>query len=356
MTVDDIITDISVFRDDYIPDTIHYREEQLRQLELVFQRGEGHLVILGETGTGKTLAVKTAMQHYDVSCEYIQCRDGWGQKAVMTKLADAYHISYNVKKETAEDIWRKTVTKLPERLFIIMDDIDRVRQHDICPVLKLVDTTDICWILVTNQLDLFRKIENRCKDVMHRIAPNYISFPPYNMQQLYEILQDRSNDGLVPEAWEHKHLTKIAQSIHWTGDGDARAAIQALKKAADIAVKNERDYIVTTDVEEAVEEVLAENICRLVDALPGSERELLRLVLKYPKRRFIEYFKRYARKSFRPVNKGNTWKCFTHLSNINLLIPEDRAGKTIYVPNMTTEARDKILDRLKENEECKYDD
>lgn len=345
----DIIQDISVFQDDYIPETVRHRTKELRRIELVFRRGKGHLVLLGKTGTGKTLAIKTVEQLYDNPCQYIQCRQDWGQKSFLSKLADRYDIQYNVKKESAEDIWRKVNVELPEDIFVILDDIDRMRTQDICPTLKLVDEANINWVLITNKLRLMKEIEKRCTDVLHRIAPTYVKFSPYNAPELQDIIDERADKGIRSGAFDDYRVRGLlAKLIVQRGDGDARAAIKSLREAANNAAVDGRDKISKEDVRKAVESVLADNLHHLVSTLPKKEKELLYLVLKHPAHTFSGYHKRHSNIVMMPMNKGDAWKYLMHLCSVGLIRGEDKGNTTIYLPNVEEEVRDELLKKLEE--------
>ncbi|MBN1460675.1 MAG: hypothetical protein JXA57_14160, partial [Armatimonadetes bacterium] len=86
-------------------------------------------------------------------------------------------------------------------------------------------------------------------NVVNRVSPVFIEFPPYDAEGAKSILLDRANAGLQAGTWNHMLLEQISAM----SNGDARVAIQTLRSAAHMADSDARGFVEQKHVQAAFE-------------------------------------------------------------------------------------------------------
>ncbi|MFQ6002524.1 MAG: hypothetical protein ACE5KJ_02130 [Candidatus Zixiibacteriota bacterium] len=87
--------------------------------------------------------------------------------------------------------------------------------------------------------------------VRSRLNPQIIDFPQYASDDLVRILRQRAEMGLVPDAWSHKILEKIAELC----EREARIAIYTLRSAANLAESDYSRFIENKHIEKGLNNI-----------------------------------------------------------------------------------------------------
>lgn len=164
-----------------------------------------------------------------------------------------------------------------------MDEIDAlVKKHgdDILYRLTRINydlsTSKVSVIGITNDVKMVENLDPRVKS---SLGEEEIIFPPYNAEQLEDILKQRSkialNEGVISE-----EVIKLCAALAARDHGDARRALDLLRVSGEIAEREGRDLITADDVNRARIELERDRVYEVISTLPfHSKLVLISIVL-----------------------------------------------------------------------------
>lgn len=306
-----IIQDKDVLRDDYQPETLEGRDEELDEyataLRPVIQGWQPNNIFLyGVTGVGKTAATHdllkelqgSAEEYDDVALDIIELN--------CTGCTTSYQVAVNLVNEIRSPSHPLTTVSSPreplsengyqqKRIFnelyddlesiggtilIVLDEIDNIGSDD-----------DILYELprARSQLDLDVKIgvigisndfkfrENLSPKVKDTLCEEEILFPPYDANELQNILRQRADIALHDDVLE-PDVIPLCAAFSAQDSGSARQALRLLRKAADIA-ENEatsNDATITEDhVREAEHQIQRQQVVEGMHSLTRQGQYVL---------------------------------------------------------------------------------
>jgi cell division control protein 6 len=293
-----LIRDHEVFEFNYTPETIHYRDIQLRQLAGALSPAlQGarpiNANLRGPPGTGKTTCVRRIFNELEettsrvvpvfVNCENVNTAFRVFS-AVFERLfghqppLSGIPVQRLTDPIAAELIQRKAV------LIVCLDDAHHlsqaghldmvirslVRMYEHYPGVKVGVVTTIsdrsfCPVTV---------LDPAVVSVWH---PEEIPFPDYGKEEVHTILQDRVRIGLYPGVIPPEILDHIV-ALTMEG-GDLRVGIDLLKHAVTNAEWDARTGVMETDVTTAYTTVRGAHLVHLIDGLkPGPKRLLFHII------------------------------------------------------------------------------
>jgi cell division control protein 6 len=263
-----IIQDKDVLRDDYQPETLEERDEELDEyataLRPVIQGWQPNNVFLyGVTGVGKTAATHDLLKELQGSAEEYDDVDLNVIELNCTGCTTSYQVAVNLVNEIrspSHPLTTVSSTREPmsetgyqqKRIFnelyndlesvggtilVVLDEIDNIGSDD-----------DILYELprARSQLDLdvklgvvgisndFKFRENLSPKVKDTLCEEEILFPPYDATELQNILQQRADIALYDDVLE-TDVIPLCAAFSAQDSGSARQALRLLRKAADIA-------------------------------------------------------------------------------------------------------------------------
>lgn len=168
-------------------------------------------------------------------------------------------------------------------VLITLDEIDAlVKKHgdDILYRLTRINydlsTSKVSVIGITNDVKMVENLDPRVKS---SLGEEEIIFPPYNAEQLEDILKQRSkialNEGVISE-----EVIKLCAALAARDHGDARRALDLLRVSGEIAEREGRDLITADDVNRARIELERDRVYEVISTLPfHSKLVLISIVL-----------------------------------------------------------------------------
>ena len=269
---------------EYLPEKVVGREEQRRKLEMCLspmKDGQAPLNawLYGPAGSGKTVLARTVARDIckDSSARfafYVNCWERGSLYQVVQAIADSLKVlgadaqDTNVKLERI----RQVIKQRP--VVVILDDVDRVppseRERIIYGLLNLPNTGVVC---IANKKETLLALEERTRS---RLSPVVIECPPYREEELKEILLERAKDGLALGAWNEGVLRELARAA----GGDARAALEGLRRAAVAAESLGNKRIALSDCPDAARARGQTRHEEILQKLSYHERLIHELALK----------------------------------------------------------------------------
>ncbi len=294
LTYPKIFKNRDVLRHTYTPDNLPHRDEQIRTLASILApalRGEtpSNVLIYGKTGTGKTATVKFVGRQLEdmskklnVRCmvHYINCELIDTQYRVLASLANALGRTVPMTGWPTDQVYeevKKALDLREQTVIIVLDEIDKLVKkgdealYNLSRINSELEKGKVSIIGISNDLKFKNYLDPR---VISSLSEEEIIFPPYNAEQLKDILEQRAklafyegvlDDEVIP------YCAALAAQEH----GDARKALDLLRVSGEIAEKENADRVMKEHVKKAVKKIESDHIAEAVRTLPTQSKILL---------------------------------------------------------------------------------
>ena len=262
-----IIKDRFILTENYDPDKILHREDEITELinltKTIWGGGNRHLNINGSTGTGKTMLCRNIGNELNQLAE----KNNRGIKAIYCNCK-THNTSSKLTKYIATELKGDNKVGLGtnshlshinnflntnEAVLIILDEIHELAEKptEVGILYNFADNRKFNLIFITNKVNWY----NNCvtdKSIRSRLGGMFnVVFSPYTNQQIYDILHYRAELALNPNTYPDKVLFDIANKIAQR-TGDMRDALKLLEFSADIATNSHKNKIEIVDVKKGL--------------------------------------------------------------------------------------------------------
>lgn len=282
-----------VLRPTYTPSELPHREEQINSLASVLVpalRGEtpSNVLIYGKTGTGKTAVAKFVGKELEeaglggVKCSviYINCEVVDTQYRILAHLARHFNKEIPMTGWPTDQVYSEFRSALDEEkrvVVIMLDEVDKLvrKGDDVLYNLSRINSdllrSRVSIIGISNDLKFTEFLDPRVKS---SLGEDEIIFPPYNAEQIREILERRA--GLAFRAGSlQEDVIPLCSAFAAQEHGDARRALDLLRISGELAEK-ERSAIVTEDhVRSAREKIEQDRVEEVIKTLPTQSKLVL---------------------------------------------------------------------------------
>lgn len=302
-----------------------------------------NMLIYGKVGTGKTASAKLVSQelqrtsqNYDVPCivQYINCEVTDTRYRVLAQLANEFieqnderiddelsHLrslgdsptaevlaeqGYDSANARMQDLERydETVERVPmtgwptdrvysqffqavdlyQRVVVIMlDEIDKLVEksgddtlYNLSRMNSDLERSKVSIIGISNNLTFTDFLDPRVKS---SLGEDEIVFPPYNAEQLGDILQQRAeiafHDGVLSE-----EVIPLCAAFAAQEHGDARKALDLLRTAGELAERSDGDTIDEAHVRGAQDKIELDRIEEAIRTLPTQSKIILLSIIR----------------------------------------------------------------------------
>lgn len=314
------------------PDNIPHREKQIKQVALMLApllRDEkpSNIFIYGKTGSGKTLVVKSVADslmktieknNTSVKIFYINCK--------MKKITDTeYRLLAQLISNFGEDV---PYTGLPtnevykrfydildrekQNVVLVLDEIDALVKkigdgilYNMTRINQELEKTKLTIIGISNNLSFTDDLDPRVKS---SLSEEEIIFPPYNANELKDILAERANVAFNPGVISPKVIAKCS-ALAAQEHGDARRALDLLRIAGEIAERNESKMVDEIHVDMAENKLDTDRILEIMRTQPKQSQLVLKAILDI------------HRKGETNIQTGDVYDLYTRICAKNNLKP-----------------------------------
>jgi cell division control protein 6 len=294
--------DRDILRPSYIPEKLLHREEQINQIASILVsalRGDqpSNIMVFGKTGTGKTATAKYLGKEIkkaaddlpeplkDVRYIYINCEVVDTQYGVLQNIGNHFIENFDERipptgwsTERVYNILWEMIDKTPKVVVVVLDEIDRfVYKSGDDTLYHLTKINDdlkkakISIIGISNDLKFTELLDPR---VRSRLSDEKIVFPPYDADQLNDILVQRAEmafeNGVIGEG-----VISLCAAVEANEHGDARRALDLLRVAAEIAERNSETEINENHVIKAKNKIELDCVIEAVRTLPLQSKLVL---------------------------------------------------------------------------------
>ena len=290
--------DRDVLRPSYIPDVLPHREEQIKQLASILVTAlEGqrpsNVLLFGKTGTGKTATIKfigkeierASTELRNVHFVYMNCEVVDTQYGVLQNIGNIFIEDFEARipftgwsTERVYNILREKIDEERRVIVIALDEIDKLVSksgddvlYHLCRINEDLKNAKVSVIGISNDLKFTEFLDPRVKS---SLSEEKMVFPPYNAEQLRDILSQRSklafDDGVLEPS-----VIPLCSALAAQEHGDARRALDLLRVAAEITERNHMAVVTDSDVIRAKNKIELDCVTEAVRTLPVQSKLVL---------------------------------------------------------------------------------
>ncbi len=286
-----------ILRPSYIPDRLPHREKQINQLASILAtalRGDrpSNVMIFGKTGTGKTAVVKyignemrradawDQVVYFYINCEIVDTPYGVFQNVGNRFIRDFdERIPFTgLSTERVYNLLLRRIDERPRVVVIALDEIDKLVYKSGDDVLyhltKINDDLErakVSVIGISNDLKFSEFLDPRVKS---RLSDEKMVFPPYNAEELKDILTQRTELAFDPHVIQNGVISLIA-ALAAQEHGDARRALDLLRVAGELADRKGEESITERHVQMAKNKIELDCVIEAVKSLPTHSKLIL---------------------------------------------------------------------------------
>ena len=287
-----------VLRSSYIPDVLPHREEQIDQLASVLVTAlEGqrpsNILLFGKTGTGKTATIKYVEKELEranseegnVHFIYMNCEVVDTQYGILQNLGNLFISDFEERipftgwsTERVYHILRDKIDVTNRIIIIVLDEIDKLGSksgddvlYHLCRINDDLKNARVSVIGISNDLKFTEFLDPR---VRSSLSEERMVFPPYNAEQLRDILSQRASLAFDENLLEPS-VIPLCAALAAQEHGDARRALDLLRVAAELAERHHLSVVTESEVVKAKNKIELDCVTEAVRTLPLQSKLVL---------------------------------------------------------------------------------
>ncbi|MFW9878489.1 MAG: Cdc6/Cdc18 family protein [Candidatus Thorarchaeota archaeon] len=275
----------------YIPDNLPHRDVQIKDIAektacALLGDAPPSFLCYGQTGTGKTATIryvsqKLAQQNSEIKpwWIYINCN------VVSTPYRILAHIYNTISRDEKipptglpkDIIFKKLLGLLDSRLggsicFLVLDEIDILVEKKggneiLYDLTRLNENLDHCrssLIGISNKLKFRNSLDPR---ILSSLGEEHIVFTSYDASELRDILNERAKTAFHENVLK-EDVIPLCAALAAKEHGDARKALQLLRKAGELAERAQSKIVTSKYVEKAQEDIEKDYIMEYIIGMP----------------------------------------------------------------------------------------
>ena len=282
-----------VLRPTYTPSNLPHREEQINGLASILVpalRGEtpSNVLIYGKTGTGKTAVAKYVGKELeeagteDRKCSviYINCEVVDTQYRILAHLARHFEKKIPMTGWPTDQVYSEFRNALDEEkkvVVIMLDEVDKLvrKGDDILYNLSRVNSdlirSKVSIIGISNDLKFTEFLDPRVKS---SLGEDEIIFPPYDAEQIKDILEQRASLSFSPGALQES-VIPLCSAFAAQEHGDARKALDLLRISGELAERSRSVVVSEEHVRAARDKIEQDRVEEVIKTLPTQSKLVL---------------------------------------------------------------------------------
>jgi cell division control protein 6 len=289
-----IFKDKNVLRPAYAPNYLPHREKQINDIAQILVgalKGEtlSNILIYGKTGTGKTVCVKYVgkmleqigeSRGYRCSVAYLNCEMIDTQYRVLANLTRYFDANIPMTGWPIDQVYAEFKNAIDARdgtTIVILDELDKLvkKGDEILYTLSRINSelknARLSMIGITNDLNIVESLDSR---VRSSLGEEGIIFPPYDANQLRDILEQRAKVGFK-EGVLDDGVIPLCAAIAAQEHGDARRALDLLRVSGEIAERFGLNKVEESHAREAQDKIELDRVTEVIKTLPTQSKLVL---------------------------------------------------------------------------------
>ena len=287
-------------RPTFMPNVLPHREKEINNLASVLvpalrQETPSNVFIYGKTGTGKTavtkfvgneLLKKGKETNRIVNFIYINCEVVDTQYRLLQNIANHFIDDWSERIPftgwPTDEVYTKLIHMIEKQkgvTVIILDEVDKLKGDEALYNLSRINSelkdAKVSIVGLSNDLKFTEFLDPRVKS---SLGEENMIFPPYDAQELQDILNQRVNIALKPGIIDCE-VVPLCSALAAQEHGDARRALDLLRISAELAERSKALKITKKHVKLAQNKIEIDRVIEVVRTLPTQSKFILHSIL-----------------------------------------------------------------------------
>jgi cell division control protein 6 len=216
---------------------------------------------------------------------YINCQHVDTQYRILTHIANSMISRWDDRLPLTglptDEVYNRllnSIDKYSGVTIIILDEIDKLVEKsgdDILYNLTRINTdlknSKASIIGITNNLKFTDFLDARVKS---SLGEDELIFPPYDAEQLQDILNQRAGNAFIHHSLEIA-VIPLCAALAAQEHGDARRALDLLRVSAEIAEREGGGKVIEKHVRKALNKIEQDTVAEVIDTLPPQSKLVL---------------------------------------------------------------------------------
>ncbi|MFC2174306.1 Cdc6/Cdc18 family protein [archaeon] len=303
----------------FIPENVSRRDGQKQELAeclrpVTVNRKPRNAFLYGPCGTGKTLMVQWMLRELEgrtsrARTAYVNCWKRNTTHAALTEILSQLDIYVNYRQAATDLLKLLEKEAAKKQVVVCLDEVDSMETSEL---LYDLSRSGIGMVMISNDAYAMMDIDPRIKSSVNAEG---IEFPAYTDEEVLDIVKERAKYGIVPGAVRENDLKMIAR----LADGDARIAIETLRRAALVAEDKEQTKITSSEVKKAFGSTGMLRKDEALKKLNEHEKVLYSLMEKQKNVSTKELWEKYVKADKKPASQRSYRNYMNHLARIGLI-------------------------------------
>ncbi len=294
-----IIKNESALTESFVPERLIHRDGERDYLAsclkpIIINQSIRNVFLYGPTGTGKTSLVRWLFKELESHTSnakmiYINCWKSQTTHAVLFEIVSKMSRFTNPRRQTKElfgDVANLVKTS-GKKIILALDEADKLENFD---VLYDFSREGYGLVLISNSEEALSKIDPRIRS---SLAIETIEFPRYSANELFDILDDRIQFALLPS----KMPQDLLRASACAAGGDARVALEIIRRAAKLAEGRNAEKIEKDDVVHALRTAKRMKLDAMLADIDEDSRILYKIIEEKANAGSGEIFEEYKRRA-----------------------------------------------------------
>ena len=283
-----------MLRSTYVPDYLPHRDTEvdaLLKILIVALRGDtpSNILIYGKTGTGKTAVttyvgkeIEKAGDKRGIPCEvlYNNCGVIDTQYRLLAELARHFGKRIPMTGWPTDQVFAEFKSAIDSKkrvVVIILDEVDKLIKkgddvlYNLSRINSILENAKVSLIGISNDLKFTEFLDPR---VRSSLGEEELIFPPYNADQLADVLQQRAEMAFRSDVIEGGVISLCA-ALAARENGDARRALDLLRISAELAEREKVHGVQEMHVRRAQSKIEFDRVAEVIKTLPTQSKLVL---------------------------------------------------------------------------------